>query len=168
VSRADYRFFIAFDIVATPRPCYVGAMNEHQRRAIVYGDSLILEGVRASLVKCPGLEVLVLHQLPEKLPDELRAYGPAALIFDMGAIQPELLLSLFQQPGLLLIGIDPETHQALVWSGRQAAAVDAADLLLVIFGQGRLPRVRLTECTPNRLSACFQRRWPCRVRRHGP
>ena len=111
-------------------------MNEYQRRAIVYGDSLILEGVRASLVKCPGLEVLVLHQPPEKLPDELRAYCPAALIFDMEAIQPELLLSLFQQPGLLLIGIDPETHQALVWSGRQAAAVDAADLMQVIIGAG--------------------------------
>jgi hypothetical protein len=111
-------------------------MNEHQRRAIVYGDSLILEGVRASLDKCPGLEVLVLRQPPEKLPDELRAQCPAALIFDMEAIQPEFLLSLFQQPGLLLIGIDPETHHALVWSGRQAAAVDAADLVQVVIGAG--------------------------------
>ena len=56
----------------------------------------------------------------------------------MEAIQPELLLSLFQQPGLLLIGIDPETHHALVWSGRQAAAVDAADLVQVIIGAGPL------------------------------
>ena len=111
-------------------------MNAYQRRAIVYGDSLILEGVRASLDKCPGLEVLVLHQPPETLPDELRAHCPAALIFDVEAIQPELLLSLFQQPCLLLIGIDPETHRALVWSGRQAAAVDAADLLQVIIGAG--------------------------------
>jgi hypothetical protein len=91
--------------------------------------------VRASLDKCRGLEVLVLHQPPEKLPDELRAYCPA-LIFDTGTIQPEFLLSLFQQPGLLLIGIDPETHRALVWSGRQAAAVDAADLVQVIIGTG--------------------------------
>ena len=111
-------------------------MNAYQRRAIVYGDSLILEGVRASLVKCPGLEVLVLHQPPEKLPDELRAHCPATLIFDMEAIQPELLLALFQQPGLLLIGIDSETHRALVWSGRQAAAVAAADLVQVISGAG--------------------------------
>jgi hypothetical protein len=111
-------------------------MNEQPRRVIVYGDSLILEGVRASLHKCPGLEVLVLHQPPEKLPDELRGYCPAILIFDMEAIQPEFLLSLFQQPGLLLIGIDPETHQALVWSGRHAAAVGAADLVQVIVGAG--------------------------------
>ena len=111
-------------------------MNEHPRRAIVYGDSLILEGVRASLGKCPGLEVLVLHQPPEKLRDELRAYCPAALIFDLSVSQPDLLVSLFQNPELLLIGIDPETHRALVWSGRQAATVDAADLLQVIVGAG--------------------------------
>jgi hypothetical protein len=65
---------------------------------------------------------------------ELGAYCPAVVIFDVGAIQPELLCSLFQQPGLRLIGIDPETHQALVWSGRQEAAVEAADLLQVIGG----------------------------------
>ena len=94
-------------------------MNEHQRRAIVYGDSLILSGVRASLKNCPGLEVIGLEHPPAKLLEELDAYRPATLIFDMEAIQPELLRSLFQQPGLLLIGIDPETHQALVWSGRQ-------------------------------------------------
>jgi hypothetical protein len=109
-------------------------MNEQQRRAIVYGDSLILEGVRASLDKCPGLEVLVVHQPPEKLPDELRAYGPAALVFDLSVIQPDLLLSLFQNPELLLIGIDPETHRALVWSGKQEAAAVAADLIQVIMG----------------------------------
>jgi len=38
------------------------------------------------------------------------------------------------QPGLLLIGIDPETHQVLVWSGRQATATAAADLLQMIAG----------------------------------
>jgi hypothetical protein len=134
VTRADYRFFIAFDIVAIPCPCYVGAMNEYQRRAIVYGDSLILEGVRASLVKCPGLEVVVLDRTPRNVPEELGAYCPATLIFDLSVIQPDLLLSLFQQPGLLLIGIDPETHRALVWSGRQESAAVASDLLQMIVG----------------------------------
>ena len=98
----------------------------------MYGDSLVLEGVRASLENCPGLEVVVLDQPLEMSLDELCAYCPAALIFDLSAIRPDLLLSLFQQPGLLLVGVDPETHQALVWSGRQAAAVVAADLVEVI------------------------------------
>jgi hypothetical protein len=114
-------------------------MNGQQRRAILYGDSLILAGVRASLEKCPGLEVVILDQLPANPLEELGAYSPAALIFDMGAIQPDLLLSLFQQPGLRLIGLDLETHQALVWSGRQAAAAVGADLIEVIHPSGRIP-----------------------------
>jgi hypothetical protein len=109
-------------------------MNEHQRRVIVYGDSLILEGARASLEKRPDIEVVVLDRTPRNLPEELGAYCPATLIFDVSVIQPDLLRSLFQQPGLLLIGIDPETHQALVWSGRQESAAVASDLLQVIMG----------------------------------
>jgi hypothetical protein len=109
-------------------------MVANPRRAIVVGDSLILEGVRATLENRLGLDVLVLDQPPDVSLEELGAYCPDAIIFDVGAIQPELLLSLFQQPGPLLIGIDPETHQALVWSGRQTAAVVAADLIQVIMG----------------------------------
>jgi hypothetical protein len=111
-------------------------MNEHRRRAIVYGNSLILSGVQASLKNCPSLEVTGLEHPAAKLLQELDAYCPAILIFDIKAIQPELLRSLFQQPGLLLVGIDSELHQALVWSGRQAAAVDAADLVQAIMGEG--------------------------------
>jgi hypothetical protein len=61
---------------------------------------------------------------------------PAALIFDLKAEEPDFPLALLQQPGLLLVGIDPETHDVLVWSGRQATAVSAADLVAVIRGTG--------------------------------
>jgi hypothetical protein len=106
------------------------------RRAIVVGDSLILEGVRAALENRLGLDVLVLDQPLDVSLAELGAYCPDAIIFDVSAIRPDLLLSLFQQPGPLLIGVDPETHQALVWSGRQAAAVATADLVQVITEAG--------------------------------
>jgi hypothetical protein len=107
-------------------------MVANPRRAIVVGDSLILEGVRATLEKRLGLDVLVLDQPLDVSLAELGAYCPDAIIFDVSAIRPDLLLSLFQQPGPLLIGIDPETHQALVWSGRQTAAVATADLVQAI------------------------------------
>jgi len=105
---------------------------EERQRVILYGDSLILAGVRASLETTPGIEFLVLDQPLNRPLEELRLLCPAAIIFDLGAVQPESLLSLLQQPDLLLIGIDPETHQALVWSGRQTAAVAVADLVSVI------------------------------------
>jgi hypothetical protein len=50
----------------------------------------------------------------------------------MDAVQPDFQLSLLHEPGLLLVGIDPKTHQAVVWSGREEAAVAAADLIGLI------------------------------------
>jgi hypothetical protein len=105
---------------------------EERQKVIVYGDSLILSGVYASLEIYPGIELLNLVQPLDRPPEELRLLHPAAVIFDLGSVKPEALLSLLQQPDLLLIGIDPDTHQALVWSGRQATAVAAADLVNVI------------------------------------
>ena len=107
-------------------------MSENQRRTILYGDSLILQGVRAELAGHPGLQVLMLDQPLEEPLEELRALSPAVIIFDLGAVQPDFLLAMLQEPDLLLVGINPETHQALVWSGRQESAVVAADLVSVI------------------------------------
>ncbi len=107
-------------------------MNETPRKTILYGDSLILQGVRAELAGSPGLEVILLDDLLEKPLEELRALNPSVIIFDLEAIQPDFPLAMLQQPDLLLIGINPETHQALVWSGREAAAVAAADLIEIL------------------------------------
>ena len=107
-------------------------MNGNRRRVILYGNTLILRGVWASLAKCPALDVVVLDQPSQSSLRELTACCPAAVIFDLSVIEPQLLAGLFQQPGLLLVGMDVETHQALVWSGRKVAALDAAGLVQVL------------------------------------
>jgi hypothetical protein len=112
--------------------CYALDMNEDMRKVIIYGDSLILEGVRARLEDCADIQVISLNQPCTMLAEVITAQRPVALIFDAAAGQPEFPAFLLQQPELLLIGIEPEMHQAWVWSGRQAAAVEAADLLGVI------------------------------------
>ncbi len=40
--------------------------------------------------------------------------------------------------GAKLVGINLETHQALVWSGRQAAAVVTADLMEILQDKERM------------------------------
>ena len=107
-------------------------MSGHLCKVILYGDSLVLQGARASLEACPDLEVISLPPESISLKQVITAKCPVALVFDTSAVGPDFPSSLLQQPDLLLIGIDPETHQALVWSGRQAAAIDAVDLLNVI------------------------------------
>lgn len=107
-------------------------MREKQQRAILYGDSLILAGVRADLSACPGLEIILLDQPLARPAEQICALRPDVVIFDLQAAQPDFPFCLLQLPDLLLIGLDPETHQALVWSGRQEAAVEARDLLEII------------------------------------
>ncbi len=107
-------------------------MKTERQRVIVYGDSLILAGLQASLEARPGIEILVLDQPLDTLCEGLRSLCPAALIFDLAAVQPDIPLALLQQPGLRLIGINADTHQVLVWAGSEAAVIDAADLVRVL------------------------------------
>lgn len=112
--------------------CYAHFMSAKLRKVIVYGDSLILAGVRHRLETCPDLKIILMDQSKEEPFETILANCPAAFVFDLEAIQPDFQLSLLQLPDLLLIGIDPETHQALVWSGRQEAAVQVDDLVSII------------------------------------
>ena len=129
---ADYHFFSTCVIVEPRSFCYAVCMMEKRQRVILFGDSLILAGVRASLEANPGIETLTLDQPLDGPLEELHRLRPAAVIFDLSAVQLDSLLSLLQQPDLLLIGIDPETHQVLVWSGKKASAEAATDLVNVI------------------------------------
>jgi hypothetical protein len=104
-------------------------MNENRRRVVLYGDSLILAGVRAGLEHCPDLHVISLDPSLDNLMEAVRACCPAAFVFDMDAVRPDFQLSLLETPGLRLVGIDPEAHRAVVWCGREQAAVAAADLI---------------------------------------
>ena len=113
-------------------------MNGTQRRTILYGDSLILEGVRARLAGDPSLEVIVLDYPLDNPLEQLRRLNPDVIIFDLGAIQPNFPLAMLQHSDLLLVGINPETHQALVWSERQAAAVVTADLMEILQNKERM------------------------------
>lgn len=107
-------------------------MDETQWRAILYGDSLILAGVQAGLSTVPNLEIITLEELPADWVAILHELHPSAVIFDLGSMRPDFPLRILLQSNLLLVGIDPETHRALVWSRRQELAAEARDLLDII------------------------------------
>ena len=136
VASQTITFFITSLIVEASGFCYARFMNETRCRTILYGNSLILEGVRAELSGDPSMEVLIFDQSPNDPLAAMRALKPAVIIFDLAAFQLGFPLTMLQQPGLLLIGIDPETHQAQVWSGIQVAAASAGDLIGIIQKSG--------------------------------
>ena len=107
-----------------------------KERVILYGKSVILGTVGATLRSRPDLEIVILEPpLPER--QGLEELSPDVIIFDLEAAHPEAALSLLQErPRLLLIGIDPATDQMLLWSGEHSRALSMLDLVQAIHDQG--------------------------------
>jgi hypothetical protein len=111
--------------------CYATHMAAKKPRVIIYGSSVVMSGIAASLGLDPDCEVSGCVMTVDR--QVLDALQPDTLVFEKDAISPELLLTLSQEiPGLLLIGIDPQTNRALVWSGQQALGWSSQDLAQII------------------------------------
>ncbi len=127
----DWRFFSTCVIVEGFSACYPESMAE-QQKIILYGDTLILAGVQASLSLSPNVEIFVLSGTPADLAESLSELHPSAVIFDLEAHPTDFPPSLLQQPGLVLIGINTETHQAVLWAGQQIQELSVPDLIGII------------------------------------
>ncbi len=105
-------------------------MHERQR-IILYGQSVVLGGVQASLRHYPQLDVMTVP--PPATAQALAALAPDVILFDTGTgcSGPAFAL-LREQPGLLLIGVDPASQELLVLSSHPAQALGIADLVLII------------------------------------
>lgn len=130
-SPTDWHFFSTCVIVEARAACYAEFMAE-QQRVIVYGDSLILAGVQASLSVFPSLELITMEELPADWVATLHELQPSAVIFDMGSVPPDFPLAVLQQSKLLLIGVDAGSAGTLVLSSRPAQALSAGDLVNLI------------------------------------
>ncbi|MEW5956752.1 MAG: hypothetical protein AB1801_03440 [Chloroflexota bacterium] len=103
-----------------------------KQRVILYGRSVILGTVGASLQQYPHLELVSLVP-PLPAAQELGALAPDVIIFDVGAARPEAAIALLEaRPHLLLIGIDPGSDRMLLWSGQQSRALAMQDVVHVI------------------------------------
>ncbi len=103
------------------------------RKVALYGNSLVVSSIGASLQGCAGLQVCSVDAI---LPDaalRLGALQPDVVIFDLTMAQPEFAIALWKaQPHLLLIGVDLATGQALMLSGQPSRLLTIDDLLQVI------------------------------------
>lgn len=106
---------------------------EPQSRVLLYGKSLVLAGLGASLRAYTSLEVIPLDAGSGVTLQELCAYHAAALIFDVAAVPPEFPFSLLrEQPELTLIGLDAAGDKFLLLSGRQAHSITTGQLVQII------------------------------------
>ena len=108
---------------------------EKRRRVLLFGNSVILGTVGASLRNFTNLEVTSLTAtLPKET--ELKALATDVVFFDLEATRPDMLFSLLENcPGLLLVGLSPDSNLVKMWTGRQLRELSTQDLLKVIDGQ---------------------------------
>ncbi len=102
-------------------------------RLILYGKSVFLAGIKAQLEQVPALELIELEAAQTEVVDRMRLCRPQAVLFDLAMGYPDFAVPLLhEQPGLLLIGVDPDSNELLILSSQQERAMAVADLLKVI------------------------------------
>ena len=100
----------------------------HKRRVILAGKSIILGAVWASLARYPQLEIMAQVARPEAA--ALQALTPDVILFDVAAGLPEGAFALLQQrPNLLLLGLNPDDDQLLLWRSAQRRVASAEEIV---------------------------------------
>lgn len=106
---------------------------EKRKRVAVYGNSLNMAGIVASLKTDTTLEVVCASPDSPNARPSLDENDLAAIVFDLSALPVRLDVSILRdRPGLLLIGVDPSRDEMLVLSSHPAKALSMADLVGVI------------------------------------
>jgi hypothetical protein len=107
------------------------------RTVLLYGQSLLLSGVAAGLMECPGLQVARATTWADA-GQLLSEHMPDVLIFDLTNVsESQILPLLFKNPGLLLIGMDTECNQVVLVSGQEARSLTLKQLREIVAGNGR-------------------------------
>jgi hypothetical protein len=111
---------------------------EERTWVVVYGCSLSMAGIAASLKAEAGLAVVCVDPNSPTARQCLNDVNPAVIVFDRSDPYLDLDITLLRErPGLLLIGVDPSSDELLVLSSRSAQALSVADLLRVIVHRDR-------------------------------
>lgn len=107
-------------------------MNK-RTQVVVYGSSLNMAGVAASLKGDAGLEVVRIDSPSPTFHERLKELHPTVIAFDLSDPSSSLDVGMLRErPGLLLVGVDPASDELLVLSSQQERAVTVTDLLRVI------------------------------------
>jgi hypothetical protein len=105
-------------------------MDSQQHKVLLYGNSLVLAGVQATFKDYPGFETIALDRPTTQT--ELLVLNPAVVVFDMGVLESEFLVAQMQEwPGLLLIGVDPVSHEVLL-TGQAACSISLEQITKIV------------------------------------
>lgn len=102
-------------------------------RVAVCGGSLTMAGLAVSLEVSLDVDVVRIQTITAALA-QYRDEQATVIVFDLSELSRDLALELLRErPGLLLIGVDPDSDRLLVISGHAEQAASAADLVRIIY-----------------------------------
>lgn len=103
---------------------------DSQHKILFYGNSLVLAGVQATFKGYSGFQTIALDQPTTQT--ELLVLNPTVVVFDMGDLESEFLIAQIQKlPGLLLIGVDPESHEVLL-TGQAVCSISLEQITQIV------------------------------------
>ncbi len=100
-------------------------------KVVLYGNSLALSGVGASLEGHPGLD-LVRVDATQASAGTLLELEPDVVVFDLATAQPDVVALWQRDPPVLPVGVDMLNQQVVVFSGTRSRALTTEDLVRVI------------------------------------
>src|SRR3990172_3862922 len=121
------------------------------KKVVLYGSSLFIVGLEASLAAVPGLGNQRVDVQRDDSLDRVRAAAPEVIVVELGAAPGDQAFTLLKEfPGVVLIGLDLESDQLLVLSAHQQPSQAAADLVEVINKQRSRREENIIPATANR------------------
>jgi hypothetical protein len=116
-----------------------GGREQATKTVVLFGRSVAVSSIGASLQGCAGLRVQAVEpEAPAAAAvrgavQRLSALRPDVVLFDLASAPFDFAIALWRaRPGALLIGMDLLAGQALVLSGRRTRAHTTEDLLQLI------------------------------------
>ncbi len=106
-------------------------------KVVLYGNSLALSGVGASLEGHAGLELLRVDA-GESSAQALHDLQADVVVFDLATAPPDVVKLWKRDRPVLPIGVDMLKHQVVVFSGEPSPGLTTDDLVRVI--EGRMAR----------------------------
>ena len=132
-------------------------MKERQT-VVLFGDSLLMDSVEASLSNIQELGLVRIHSSVPNVVGRIGGLAPNMVIFDLNVPHTEFLIPFLKaQPGIPLLGLDVTRSQVIALSSQQYTTLTSGDLARVIKLQtmSRVEEVELVSTTLDELSQAY-------------
>jgi DNA-binding NarL/FixJ family response regulator len=109
---------------------------EEQPLVVLFGDSLFMDTVEASLEHSQGLGVMRIHATVADVVERLKSLSPDLVILDLNAPQTQFVVPFLQeQAGIPLLCLDVNVTQVVTLSSQHHTAQTAGELLELVHTQ---------------------------------